>query len=162
LYLFPTKALAQDQLAEMRTLVDYLGASVGTFTYDGDTPSNARRAVRQAGHVVVSNPDMLHSGILPHHTQWRRLFSSLRYVVVDELHVYRGVFGSHVANVLRRLQRICAHYGSSPRFVLCSASIANPKELAERLVDRHVALVDKNGAPSGEKSLILYNPPVVD
>jgi DEAD/DEAH box helicase domain-containing protein len=162
LYLFPTKALAQDQLAELRALVDEVGASVGTFTYDGDTPSNARRAVRQAGHIVVSNPDMLHSGILPHHTQWRRLFSSLRYVVVDELHVYRGVFGSHVANVLRRLQRICAHYGSSPRFILCSASIANPRELAERLIDRSVALVDDNGAPSGEKYLVLYNPPVVD
>jgi DEAD/DEAH box helicase domain-containing protein len=162
LYLFPTKALAQDQLAELRELVDDVGATIGTFTYDGDTPANARRAVRQAGHVVVSNPDMLHSGILPHHTQWRRLFSSLRYVVVDELHVYRGVFGSHVANVLRRLRRICAHYGSSPRFILCSASIANPKELAERIVEREVALVDDNGAPSGEKYLVLYNPPVVD
>jgi DEAD/DEAH box helicase domain-containing protein len=162
LYLFPTKALAQDQLAELRALVDDVGASVGTLTYDGDTPTNARRAVRQAGHIVVSNPDMLHSGILPHHTQWRRLFSSLRYIVVDELHVYRGVFGSHVGNVLRRLERICAHYGASPQYILCSASIANPKALAERLVEREVALVDDNGAPSGEKHLILYNPPIVN
>ncbi len=162
MYLFPTKALAQDQLAELRELVDGVGVSVGTFTYDGDTASNARRAVRQAGQIVITNPDMLHSGILPHHTQWRRLFSNLRYVVIDEMHVYRGVFGSHVANVIRRLRRVCAHYGATPTFILCSASIANPEDLADRLVERPVVLVDDNGAPSGEKYLILYNPPIVN
>src|SRR5438105_4891095 len=116
LYLFPTKALAQDQLAELHALIEVLGVDVATHTYDGDTPANARRAVRQAGQIVITNPDMLHSGILPHHTQWHRLFSNLRYVVIDEMHTYRGVFGSHVANVIRRLKRICRHYGSSPQF----------------------------------------------
>jgi DEAD/DEAH box helicase domain-containing protein len=162
LYLFPTKALAQDQLAELQALVDAIGVDLRTYTYDGDTPANARRAVRQAGHVVITNPDMLHTGILPHHTQWHRLFSNLQYVVIDEMHVYRGVFGSHVANVLRRLKRICRHYGASPRFILASASIGNPDVLAEQLVEAEVEVVTESGAPVGEKHVIFYNPPVVN
>ncbi len=162
LYLFPTKALAQDQLAELQDLVDGLTVGVKTFTYDGDTPANARRAVRQAGHIVITNPDMLHTGILPNHTQWHRLFANLRFVVIDEMHVYRGVFGSHVANVVRRLKRICRHYGSSPQFVLASASIANPEALARELIDADVSSVTESGAPLGEKHVIFYNPPVVN
>jgi DEAD/DEAH box helicase domain-containing protein len=162
IYLFPTKALAQDQLAELHGLVDALGAKIAAHTYDGDTPANARRAVRQAGQVVITNPDMLHTGILPNHTQWHRLFANLRYVVIDEMHVYRGVFGSHVANVVRRLKRICRHYGASPRFILSSASIANPAELASRLVEDEVVAVTESGAPVGEKHLVFYNPPVVN
>ena len=128
LYLFPTKALAQDQLAELLTLTARLAehASIGAFTYDGDTPQDARRAVRGRAHLVLSNPDMLHSGILPHHPRWAKLFENLRYVVIDELHAYRGVFGSHLANILRRLRRVCAHYGSLPVFICSSATIANP------------------------------------
>src|SRR3990170_2851543 len=162
LYLFPTKALAQDQLNELHGLVTDLGADVKTYTYDGDTPADARRAVRAAGHIVITNPDMLHTGILPHHTKWMRLFENLRYVVIDELHQYRGVFGSHVANVIRRLRRVCRFYGSEPVFICCSATIANPAELAERLIGRPVDLVDDNGAPRGERTIALYNPPVVN
>jgi DEAD/DEAH box helicase domain-containing protein len=188
LYLFPTKALAQDQANELHRLVEQTGADIKSFTYDGDTPSTARRAIRQAGHVVVTNPDMLHTGILPHHDKWVRLFENLRFVVVDELHHYRGVFGSHVANVLRRLRRICAFYGSNPQFICCSATIANADELgrqlvqygsmvqedaadapsamlaerAQHLVDLPLALVDESGAPSPEKFLLFYNPPVVN
>ena len=134
LYLFPTKALAQDQLAELQDLGKRLGESFGVFTYDGDTPSDARRSVRQQGHVVLTNPDMLHSGILPHHTKWTRIFENLRYVVIDELHTYRGVFGSHPANVLRRLKRIARFYGQQPQFICSSATISNPGELARRLL----------------------------
>src|ERR1700716_539045 len=126
LYLFPTKALAQDQLAELRALTAPLPLEVRVSTYDGDTPPGQRTAIREGGHVVLTNPDMLHTGILPHHTRWRRLFSSLEVVVVDELHTYRGLFGSQVANLLRRLKRVCAFYGSSPRFICASATIANP------------------------------------
>lgn len=162
LYLFPTKALSQDQVSELHGLVEALGADIKTFTYDGDTPQTARRAVRSAGHIVVTNPDMLHTGILPHHTRWVRLFENLRYVVIDELHTYRGVFGSHVANVIRRLKRICAFYGSHPQFICSSATIANPRELAERIVGEDVTLIDDNGAPSGRKHVILFNPPVVN
>jgi DEAD/DEAH box helicase domain-containing protein len=162
IYLFPTKALAQDQLAELHGLVEALGADVRTFTYDGDTPANARKAIRSAGHIVVTNPDMLHTGVLPHHTRWTHLFSQLRYVVIDELHYYRGVLGSHLANVIRRLKRICAHYGSHPTFILCSATIANPGELARALVEEDVALVDDNGAPTATKHFVFYNPPVVN
>ncbi|HLZ10693.1 MAG TPA: DEAD/DEAH box helicase, partial [Chloroflexota bacterium] len=162
LYVFPTKALAQDQLAELRDLTTLMGVDLATHTFDGDTPANARRAVRQAGQVVITNPDMLHSGILPHHTQWHRLFANLKYVVIDEMHVYRGVFGSNVGNVIRRLKRICAHYGASPRFILSSASIANPVALAENLIEEPVSPVTDNGAPAGEKYLVLYNPPVVN
>ncbi|MCK9521146.1 MAG: DEAD/DEAH box helicase, partial [Dehalococcoidia bacterium] len=162
LYLFPTKALAQDQLDELHGLITALGEDIGTFTYDGDTPADARRAVRTAGHIVLTNPDMLHTGVLPHHTKWTKLFESLEYVVIDELHTYRGVFGSHVANVLRRLRRICQFYGSDPTFILCSATIANPGELARALVGDDVALVDDNGAPQGDRIVVVHNPPVVN
>lgn len=162
LYLFPTKALAQDQLAELHGLVTALDADIKTYTYDGDTPADARRAVRAAGHIVVTNPDMLHTGILPHHTKWVKLFENLRYVVIDELHGYRGVFGSHVANVIRRLRRICRFYGSDPVFICCSATIANPRELAERLTEQPIRLVDRSGAPRGERVIAIYNPPVVN
>jgi DEAD/DEAH box helicase domain-containing protein len=162
LYLFPTKALAQDQLDELHGLVNDIGEDIRTFTYDGDTPADARRAVRTAGHIVLTNPDMLHTAILPHHTKWVQLFESLDYVVIDELHMYRGVFGSHVANVLRRLRRICQFYGSNPTFIVCSATIANPGELARALVGNDVALVDDNGAPAGERIVVIHNPPVVN
>ena len=162
LYLFPTKALSQDQVTEAHALVTALGEDIRTYTYDGDTPSSARKAIRHSGHIVVTNPDMLHTGILPHHTKWIKLFEKLKYVVVDELHHYRGVFGSHVANVLRRLKRLCEFYNSSPQFVCCSATIANPAELAEKVIGAKVALVDNNGAPSGRKHFVLYNPPVVN
>ena len=164
LYLFPTKALAQDQLAELLTLTGRLEehASIGACTYDGDTPQDARRALRGRAHLVLSNPDMLHAGILPHHPRWAKLFENLRYVVIDELHAYRGVFGSHLANILRRLGRVCAHYGSSPVFICSSATIANPQELAERLTGKRFALVSRNGAPRGEKFFALVNPPVVN
>ena len=164
LYLFPTKALAQDQLAELLTLTGRLEehVSIGACTYDGDTPQDARRAVRGRAHLVLSNPDMLHSGILPHHPRWAKLFENLRFVVIDELHAYRGIFGSHLANILRRLRRVCAHYGSSPVFICSSATIANPRELAERLTGERFALVERNGAPRGEKFFALVNPPVVN
>lgn len=162
LYVFPTKALAQDQVAELHDLVRNLKTSVHTFTYDGDTPVHARQKIREAGHIVVTNPDMLHAAILPHHTKWLRLFKNLRYVVIDEAHIYRGVFGSHVANVIRRLLRIAAFYGARPQFIFCSATIANPGELTSRLLGRETAVVSESGAPEGEKHVILYNPPVVD
>jgi DEAD/DEAH box helicase domain-containing protein len=162
LYLFPTKALAQDQLAELHGLITEMGADIGTFTYDGDTPADARRAVRQAGHIVLTNPDMLHTAVLPHHTKWVKLFENLDYVVIDEMHMYRGVFGSHMANVIRRLRRICQFYRSDPVFILCSATIGNPGELARALVGDDVDLVDDNGSPSGERMVVLYNPPVVN
>ncbi len=161
LYLFPTKALAQDQLAELEALGRSL-PELRMFTYDGDTPQDARRAVRARANLVLTNPDMLHSGILPHHTKWLNLFQNLRYVVVDELHAYRGVFGSHLANVMRRLKRICAHYGSAPQFVMASATIANPRELAEHLIGEPVEEVSESGAPAGEKIFLCYNPPVVN
>ena len=162
LLLFPTKALAQDQLHELRQLGDAIDIDLKTFTYDGDTPPGARTALRQSGQVVLSNPDMLHTGILPHHTLWVRLFSGLRYVVLDELHTYRGVFGSHVANVLRRLDRICAFYGAKPTYICSSATIANPGELAARLLGRPVQVVDDNGAPAPSRRLVVVNPPVVE
>ena len=197
LYLFPTKALAQDQLAELHALSQLVtqasacgqgeapegsaeGAAepervgvgphaqlrndtqIGVFTYDGDTPSDARRAIRGKAHVVLSNPDMVHSGILPHHPRWAKLFENLRFVIIDELHAYRGVFGSHLANILRRLQRICRHYGSDPIFICSSATIANPRELAEGLTGRPFELVEKSGAPRGEKFFLFVNPPVVN
>ncbi len=161
-YLFPTKALSQDQMFELQNLTKRFEKPIRTFTYDGDTPQDARQAIRTQGDVVITNPDMLHTGILPHHTKWATFFQSLRFVVIDELHTYRGVFGSHMTNVLRRLSRICDFYGSKPRFICCSATIANPKELAERLLERDVSLVDQNGAPSSEKIFIFYNPPVVN
>ena len=192
LYLFPTKALAQDQLAELYDVNQRLengagefsheiedgdlkvaatntgktGAraanTFGVFTYDGDTPSDARKAIREKGHIVLTNPDMLHTGILPHHTKWTRLFENLQYIVIDELHSYRGVFGSHLCNVLRRLRRIGRFYGSDPQFICCSATIANPGELAGRLIEDEVEVLNANGAPAGEKAFVFYNPPVVN
>jgi DEAD/DEAH box helicase domain-containing protein len=162
LYLFPTKALAQDQLAELQDLGRRLNDSFGVFTYDGDTPSDARKAIRERGHIVLTNPDMLHTGILPHHTKWMRLFENLRYIVLDELHTYRGVFGSHLANVLRRLRRIATFYGSDPQFICCSATIANPGQLASQLIEKEVEVVEENGAPAGEKLFVFYNPPIVN
>jgi DEAD/DEAH box helicase domain-containing protein len=162
LYLFPTKALSQDQLSELHGLIQDVGADIKTFTYDGDTPQDARKAIRRRGHLVVTNPDMLHSGILPHHPKWVKLFENLRYVVIDEVHAYRGVFGSHLANIVRRLKRICRFYGVEPQFICSSATIANPKELTEDLIEEPVHLVDQNGAPRGEKYFVFYNPPVVN
>ena len=162
LYLFPTKALSADQVSELYELIEEMGVDIKTYTYDGDTPGAARKAVRQAGHIVVTNPAMLHSGILPHHTKWVKLFENLRYIVIDEIHTYRGVFGSNLANVLRRLLRLCEFYGSRPQFILCSATIANPKELAETLTGRSVHMVDDNGAPMGARHFVFYNPPVVN
>jgi DEAD/DEAH box helicase domain-containing protein len=162
LYLFPTKALAQDQLSELHDLATRLHDSFGVFTYDGDTPADARKAIRERGHIILTNPDMLHTGILPHHTRWLRLFENLRYIVLDELHTYRGVFGSHLTNVLRRLRRIAKFYGSDPQFICSSATIANPGELASQLTESHVEVLDENGAPSAEKIFAFYNPPVVN
>lgn len=164
LYLFPTKALAHDQMAETAALIDYRRLPVEVNSYDGDTPQSKRRQVRQSSGIVITNPDMLHTGILPYHPTWRALFSNLEYVVLDEIHAYRGIFGSHVGNVVRRLRRLCAFYGSNPQFICCSATIANPREHAERLVEVPFTLVDErdNGAPTGEKHFILYNPPVID
>ena len=162
LYMFPTKALAQDQVAELMALNEAGALGVRAFTFDGDTPGDARKAVRTRGDIVVTNPDMLHQGILPHHTKWAQFFESLRYVVIDEMHSYRGVFGSHVANVLRRLQRICRFYGSDPLFILCSATIANPAELASELINARVNAITDSGAPQGAKQLLLWNPPVVN
>jgi len=162
LYLFPTKALAQDQLAELHDLATRISDCFGVFTYDGDTPSDTRKAIRERGHIVLTNPDMLHTAILPHHTKWMRLFENLRYIVIDELHSYRGVFGSHLANVLRRLRRVAQFYGSDPQFICCSATIANPGELASQLTEKEVEVVEENGAPSGEKLFVFYNPPMVN
>src|SRR5579884_2993293 len=162
LYLFPTKALAMDQLHEMQSSLDAAGSDLRAFTYDGDTPQDARRAIRERANIVLTNPDMLHAGILPHHTKWAKCFEKLQYVVIDELHYYRGVYGSHLANLIRRLKRVCAFYGSAPRFICCSATIANPRELAQALAEDEFDLVDNNGAPSGEKYFVFYNPPVVN
>ena len=162
LYLFPTKALSQDQLAELYAVIEAMAADIATFTYDGDTPQDARKAIRARAHIVVTNPDMLHKGILPHHTKWVKLFENLRYIVIDELHSYRGVYGSHLANVLRRLRRLCRFYGSDPQILCSSATIANPKELAEALTEREMTLIEKSGAPRGERYFAIYNPPVVN
>src|ERR1700730_15159556 len=162
LYLFPTKALAQDQLAELHDLNQRLDDRFGVFTYDGDTPGDARKAIREKSHIVLTNPDMLHTGILPHHTKWTRLFENLRYIVIDELHSYRGVFGSHLCNVLRRLRRIANFYGTHPQFICCSATIGNPGELASRLLDNEEHVLIANGRPAAEKTFVFYNPPVVN
>jgi DEAD/DEAH box helicase domain-containing protein len=162
LYLFPTKALAEDQRLELQRFNDALGGPLACHTYDGDTPQDARRAIRERAHVVMTNPDMLHAGILPHHTKWAKVFQNLRYFVIDELHSYRGVYGSHLANVLRRLKRICEFYGSKPQFICCSATIANPKHLAEAITQESFEVIAENGAPSGEKYFVFYNPPVVN
>ncbi|HEY4553603.1 MAG TPA: DEAD/DEAH box helicase [Bacillaceae bacterium] len=162
LYIFPTKALAQDQKSEINEIIDMAELPVNSYTYDGDTPANIRQRIRKAGNVVITNPDMLHSAILPHHTKWVSLFENLTFVILDELHIYRGVFGSHVANVIRRLKRICEYYGSKPVFICTSATIANPLELGERLTGEKMELIDRNGAPRGRKHFIFYNPPIVN
>jgi DEAD/DEAH box helicase domain-containing protein len=162
IYLFPTKALAEDQLHELQSVVDAIRSEIRVFTYDGDTPQDARKAIRGRANVILTNPDMLHTGVLPHHTKWASCFENLQFIVIDELHYYRGIYGSHVANVLRRLKRICDFYGSKPQFICCSATIANPKELAEALTEASFEQVDRNGAPSGEKHVIFYNPPLVN
>lgn len=161
LYLFPTKALAQDQMTDLNALIEASGEDVLSYTYDGDTSPGVRQKVRKAGHIVMTNPDMLHSGILPHHTKWVALFENLEYIVLDELHTYKGVFGSHVAHVIRRLQRICAFYGSSPTFICTSATIQNPQQLAESLTNTKHALITQSGAPTGKKTFVFYNPPIV-
>ena len=162
IYLFPTKALSQDQVKEAQDLVRLLGVDIKTYTFDGDTPRDVRRTIRSAGHIVVTNPDMLHQGILPHHTLWIKLFENVKYIVIDEIHAYRGVFGSHLANIIRRLKRICAFYGSAPKFICSSATIDNPQELAKNLIEEEIVLIDKNGAPRGKKHFLFYNPPVVN
>jgi DEAD/DEAH box helicase domain-containing protein len=162
LYIFPTKALAQDQKSEINEFIQEAGLNINSYTYDGDTPASIRQKVRKAGHIVITNPDMLHSAILPHHTKWVSLFENLQYVIIDELHIYRGVFGSHVANVIRRLRRICQFYGSDPIFICTSATIANPLELAEKLTEKPMRLIHNNGAPSGVKHFLFYNPPIVN
>jgi DEAD/DEAH box helicase domain-containing protein len=162
LYLFPTKALSQDQLAELRALATLAGMELSAAVYDGDTPAAIRANVREAGQVVVTNPDMLSTAVLPHHTKWFQLFEQLRFIVIDEAHTYRGIFGSHVANVLRRLLRICAHYGSEPRIVCSSATIGNPGELAATLTGRPFHVIDKSGAPRGERHVVILDPPPLD
>jgi DEAD/DEAH box helicase domain-containing protein len=162
LYLFPTKALSRDQEAALRTLMKEAGVGRPTVTYDGDTPGDARRVARDRSSIVLTNPDMLHTGILPHHAGWARLFSHLRFVILDELHTYRGVPGSHLANVLRRLERVARFHGSVPTFIMASATIGNPREHAERILGRAVALVDEDGSPAGERRVLVYNPPVVN
>ncbi len=161
-YLFPTKALAEDQRHELDSLVSGLPGGVTCHTYDGDTPPDARRAIRERANIILTNPDMLHTGVLPHHTKWAKAFENLRYFVIDELHYYRGVYGSHLANIIRRVKRICEFYGSKPVVICSSATIANPRELAEAITGEPFELVDRNGAPSGEKYFVFYNPPVVN
>ena len=162
LYLFPTKALARDQEQALRSLMQEASLDFGAITYDGDTPVDARRAAREKSSVIFTNPDMLHTAILPHHASWARLFANLRYVVIDELHMYRGVFGSHLANVLRRLDRIARFHGSNPVFLFASATIGNPQEHASKMIGRHVELVSESGAPAGPRRVMVYNPPVVN
>jgi len=162
LYLFPTKALSQDQQAALNDIVLDTGIQIPIYTFDGDTPSSIRMAARQGGRIIITNPDMLHTGVLPNHTKWIEFFRNLKYIVIDELHTYTGVFGSHMANLMRRLIRVCRFYGSEPVVIGTSATIGNPGELAETLIGRRFELVDGNGARAGEKHLILYNPPLVD
>ena len=162
LYVFPTKALSRDQEEALRLFMHEAGLSHGAVTYDGDTPGDARRAARERSGVLLTNPDMLHAGILPHHANWSRVLANLRYVIIDELHSYRGVFGSHLANVIRRLDRVARFHGSSPVFIFASATIGNPREHASRIAGRDVELVDESGAPAGPRRVMIYNPPVVN
>src|SRR5258708_25596769 len=162
MYVSPTKALAEDKLHGFQAIADELGAEIRAFTYDGDTPQDARKAIRSRANVVFTNPDMLHSGILPHHTRWAKMFENLRYIVIDELHYYRGVYGSHLANILRRLKRICSFYGASPQFICSSATIANPRELAEALAEAPFALVARNGSPARDENFVASKPPPRD
>jgi len=162
LFIFPTKALAQDQLRGLGQYQFPGGADFLAGTYDGDTPQALRHRLRDGGNVILTNPDMLHQGILPHHARWNRFFTHLKYVVIDEIHAYRGVFGSHLANVLRRLKRVCDHYGSAPQFICCSATIANPREHAERITGQPMELIDRDGSPRGPKQFVLWNPPPLE
>src|SRR6185503_11436035 len=165
LYLFPTKALSQDQFSNLQSLTENLRPgswNLATAIYDGDTPQSARLSVRRNARIVLSNPDMLHTGILPHHTNWSDFFTHLKFVVIDEMHTYRGVFGSHVANVLRRLKRVAKFYGANPQFILASATIGNPRELAENLIEEPVHLIDNDGSARGPRHFIIYNPPLTD
>lgn len=162
LYLFPTKALAQDQANALSQIISNLQSPISIRLYDGDTPPSHRPSIRKSSGILLSNPDMLHTGILPHHPKWAEWFANLRFVVLDELHTYRGVFGSHMANVIRRLKRICAFYGAAPQFICTSATISNPQSLAEKLIEAPVTLVDEDGSPRAEKSILIYNPPLID
>lgn len=162
LFLFPTKALSRDQEAALHVLLKQAGLEHGAITFDGDTPADARRSAKERSGVILTNPDMLHTGILPHHASWARFFAGLKYVVVDELHAYRGVFGSHLANVLRRLERVARFHGASPKFLCASATIGNPREHASKMVGRDVQLVSESGAPRGERRVLVYNPPVLN
>ncbi len=164
LYLFPTKALAQDQLTTLQEILNCINkaASHQANIYDGDTPQHHRSVIRKQSSLILTNPDMLHTGILPHHTTWKDFFAALRFVVIDEMHAYRGIFGSHVANVIRRLKRISRFYGSQPQFILTSATIGNPADLAERLVEKPVKVIDQDGSPHGERHFLIYNPPFID
>jgi len=164
LYLFPTKALAQDQLSVLRNMVSRVEHpdTLRVNIYDGDTPQHVRSHLRHDSSIILSNPDMLHTGILPHHTGWKDLFTALRFIIIDEMHAYRGVFGSHVTNVIRRLKRISRFYGSQPQFILTSATIANPQELAEKLIEKPVTVIDQDGSPHGERHFLIYNPPFLD
>ncbi len=161
LYLFPTKALAQDQLSALHQLQSSI-KNLQSKIYDGDTPQSQRASIRKNASIIFSNPDMLHTGILPHHTNWSDFFHNLRFVVIDEMHTYRGIFGSHVANVIRRLKRVANFYGAAPQFILTSATIGNPKELAQRLIESSIELIDQDGSSRGERHFLLYNPPVID
>jgi DEAD/DEAH box helicase domain-containing protein len=164
-FLYPTKALAQDQLRGLLRVAELsprVHDILRTGTYDGDTPQGARRRLRDEGNVILTNPDMLHAGILPYHPRWSRVLQNLAFVVIDEIHAYRGIFGSNVANVIRRLRRICRHHGSNPRFVLCSATIANPAEFAGNLIGEEVSLIEEDGSPRGPKRVVLWNPPMTD
>lgn len=162
LYIYPTKALAQDQYHELLETTAMLDMDLGVGTYDGDTPSNSRKTIRERASIILTNPDMLHAGILPHHSRWQRFFRELAVVVIDELHHYRGVFGSHLCNVLRRLERICRFHGAHPQYIMSSATLANPSDHAARMIGRDVTLINRSGAPQGKKSFVFYNPPVVD
>ena len=162
LYLFPTKALAQDQLRTLNQLISMLNVSISHATFDGDTSYEQRPEIKRSTHILLSNPDMLHLGILPNHQQWSRFLSRIKYVVIDEAHVYRGVFGSHMANVVRRLRRICAHYGSDPQFILCSATIANPQDHADKITGLPCEVIDRDGSPHGSKDFLFWNPPIID
>jgi DEAD/DEAH box helicase domain-containing protein len=161
LYIFPTKALTQDQLTGLNRLLSNLDPQPGAFVYDGDTPSSIRPRLRTSARVILTNPDMTHISILPHHTLWADFFRNLRYIVIDEIHIYRGIFGSHLANLVRRIKRVAAFYGAHPQFFMTSATIGNPRELAERLIEEPVEVIEQDGSPRGERHMLLYNPPIV-
>jgi DEAD/DEAH box helicase domain-containing protein len=164
LYIFPTKALAQDQFTGLQELLIQIESEtpIAPGTYDGDTPAGSRPEIRKNSRLIITNPDMLHTGILPHHTRWDRFFRGLRFVIIDEMHTYRGVFGSHVANTLRRLKRLLRFYGAEPQFILTSATIGNPQRLAEQIIEAPVQLIDEDGSARGSKNFLVYNPPIVD